>query len=71
MSSDAVGRGASGSFEGLLPRSYLKALRADFLPLLPPGDARFGLSHRLAHERRHSSRNPRLIIGGLDEVGHA
>lgn len=53
------------------PESYLKALRADFLPLLHPGDARFGLAHRLADEGRHAPRNPRLIVRGLDEAGHA
>lgn len=50
---------------------YLKALRADFLPLLHPGDARFGVAQRLAHEGRHSSRDSRLVVGGLDEAGHA
>lgn len=50
---------------------YLKALRTDFLPLLHPGDARFGLAHCLAHKRCHSSGNSRLIVGGLDEAGHA
>lgn len=50
---------------------YLKALRADFLPLLHPGDAGFGVTYCLAYKRCHSSRDPRLIIGGLDEAGHA
>lgn len=50
---------------------YLKPLRADFLPLLHPGDAGFRLAHCLAYKWRHSSWNPRLIIRRLDEAGHA
>lgn len=50
---------------------YLKALRADFLPLLHPGDAGFGVTYCLAYKRCHSSGNPCLIIRGLDEAGHA
>lgn len=49
--------------------AHLEALRADLLPLLHPGDARLGFARRLAHKRSHAARNPRLIVGRLDEVG--
>lgn len=52
-------------------KTHLKALRADFLALLHPGDSWFGLPDRLAHKGCHPSWNPCLIFRSLDETGHA
>lgn len=55
----------------LLFQTHLKALWADFLALLHPGDSWFGLPDRLAHEGRHPSWNPCLIFRSLNETRHA
>ena len=51
--------------------THLKALRADFLPLLHPGDPGLGVAPRQAHEGGHASRDARLVVGGFDEAGRA
>ena len=51
--------------------THLKALGADFLALLHPGDPGFGLPVGLAHKGRHAPRDPYLVLGGFDEIWHA
>lgn len=49
------------------PRTYLKALGADFLPLLHPCDTWLGVPRGLAHEGGHPSRQPSLVLRDLNE----
>lgn len=51
--------------------AHLKALRADFLAFLHPGDSGFGIPGGLAHKRRNSSRDARLVLWGFDETWQA
>lgn len=51
--------------------AHLKALGADFLAFLHPGDSGFGLPGGLAHKRRDSARDARLVLWGFDETWHA
>lgn len=48
-------------------RTNLKALGADFLPLLHPCDPRLGFPCGLAHEGGHPSRQPNLVLGDLNK----
>lgn len=50
--------------------AHLEALGADSLAFLPPGDSGFGLPGGLAHKRRDSSRDARLVLRGYDETRH-
>lgn len=51
--------------------AHLKALRADFLAFLHPGDSWFWLPCGLAHKRCDSTWDARLVLGGFDETWQA
>lgn len=51
--------------------AHLKALGADFLAFLHPGDSGFGLPGGLAHKRRNSARDARLVLWGFDKTWQA
>lgn len=51
--------------------AHLKALGADFLAFLHPGDSGFGLPGGLAHKRRNSTRDACLVLWGFDETWQA
>lgn len=51
--------------------SHLKALGADFLAFLHPGDSGFGLPGGLAHKRRNSAWDACLVLWGFDKTWQA